>query len=111
MSRIHAPHVEGRFGTDASDTLLCAAVYLGMLENRQMNASKLAGLEEHQQTNMLFLTDGSGKCARDYESKVVPLWVYATNPIAAPRDRSGSLPHWWRLPTGSSARPWRSTLN
>jgi hypothetical protein len=28
-------------GTDASDTLLCAAVYLGMFENRQMNASKL----------------------------------------------------------------------
>jgi hypothetical protein len=27
-------------GTDASDTLLCAAVYLGMFENRQMNASK-----------------------------------------------------------------------
>jgi hypothetical protein len=42
MSRIHAPHVEGRFGADASDTLLCAAVYLGMFENRQMNASKLA---------------------------------------------------------------------
>ena len=42
MSRIHAPHVEGRFGTDASDTLLSATVYLGMFENRQMNASKLA---------------------------------------------------------------------
>ena len=28
-------------GADASDTLLCAAVYLGMFENRQMNASKL----------------------------------------------------------------------
>jgi hypothetical protein len=42
MSRIHAPHVEGRFGADASGTLLCAAVYLGMFENRQMNASKLA---------------------------------------------------------------------
>jgi hypothetical protein len=42
MSRIHAPPVEGRFGADASDTLLCAAVYLGMFENRQMNASKLA---------------------------------------------------------------------
>jgi hypothetical protein len=42
MSRIHAPHVERRFGADASDTLLCAAVYLGMFENRQMNASKQA---------------------------------------------------------------------
>jgi hypothetical protein len=42
MSRIHAPHVEGHFGADASDTLLCAAVYLGMFENRLMNASKLA---------------------------------------------------------------------
>ena len=42
MSRNHAPHVEGRFGADASDTLLCAAVYLGMFENRQVNASKLA---------------------------------------------------------------------
>jgi len=42
MSRIHAPHVEGRFGADASDTLLFAAVYLSMFENRQMNASKLA---------------------------------------------------------------------
>jgi hypothetical protein len=42
MSRIHAPHVEGRFGADASDTLLCAAVYLSLFENRQMNASKLA---------------------------------------------------------------------
>jgi hypothetical protein len=33
----------GEFGidADASDTLLCAAVYLGMFENRQMNASKL----------------------------------------------------------------------
>jgi hypothetical protein len=41
MSRIHAPHVEGHFGADASDTLLCAAVYLGMFENRLMNASKL----------------------------------------------------------------------
>jgi hypothetical protein len=40
MSRIHAPHVEGRFGADASGTLLCAVVYLGMFENRQMNASK-----------------------------------------------------------------------
>lgn len=42
MSRIQAPHVEGHFGADASDTLLCAAVYLGMFENRLMNASKLA---------------------------------------------------------------------
>jgi hypothetical protein len=42
MSRIHAPHVEGHFGADASDTLLCAAVYLGMFENRRMNASKQA---------------------------------------------------------------------
>jgi len=42
MSRIHAPHVERRFEADASDTLLCATVYLGMFENRQMNASKLA---------------------------------------------------------------------
>jgi hypothetical protein len=42
MSRSHAPHVEGRFGADASHTLLCAAVYLGMFENRRMNASKLA---------------------------------------------------------------------
>jgi hypothetical protein len=42
MSRIHALHVEGHFGADASDTLLCAAVYLGMFENRLMNASKLA---------------------------------------------------------------------
>jgi hypothetical protein len=42
MSRIHAPHVEGRFGADASDTLLCAAVYVDMFENRQINASKLA---------------------------------------------------------------------
>jgi hypothetical protein len=42
MSRIHAPHVEGRFGADASDTLLCAAVYLDMFDNRQINASKLA---------------------------------------------------------------------
>jgi hypothetical protein len=42
MSRIHAPHVEGHFGADASDILLCAAVYLGMFENRLMNASKLA---------------------------------------------------------------------
>ena len=42
MSGIHAAHVEGHFGADASDTLLCAAVYLGMFENRQMNASKLA---------------------------------------------------------------------
>ena len=42
MRRIHAPHVEGHFGADASDTLLCAAVYLGMFENRLMNASKLA---------------------------------------------------------------------
>jgi hypothetical protein len=44
MSRIHAPHVEGHFGADASDTLLCAAVYLGMFENRLMNASKLADM-------------------------------------------------------------------
>jgi hypothetical protein len=42
MSRIHALHVEGHFGADASDTLLCAAVYLGMFENRLMKASKLA---------------------------------------------------------------------
>jgi hypothetical protein len=42
MSRIHAPHVEGQFGADASDTLLCAAGYLGIFENRQMNAGKLA---------------------------------------------------------------------
>ena len=42
MSRVDAPHVEVRFGADASDTLLCAAVYLGMFENRQMNASKFA---------------------------------------------------------------------
>jgi hypothetical protein len=42
VSRMHAPHVEGHFGADASDTLLCAAVYLGMFENRLMNASKLA---------------------------------------------------------------------
>jgi hypothetical protein len=42
MSRIHALHVEGHFGADASDTLLRAAVYLGMFENRLMNASKLA---------------------------------------------------------------------
>jgi hypothetical protein len=42
MSRIHALHVEGHFGADASDTLPCAAVYLGMFENRLMNASKLA---------------------------------------------------------------------
>ena len=42
MSRIHAPHVEGHFGADASDTLLYAAVYHRMFENRQMNASKLA---------------------------------------------------------------------
>jgi hypothetical protein len=41
MSRIHAPNVEGHFGAEASDTLLCAAVYLGMFENRLMNASKL----------------------------------------------------------------------
>ena len=39
MSRIQAPHVEGHFGADASDTLLCAAVYLAMFENRLMNAS------------------------------------------------------------------------
>ena len=26
MTRIHAPHVEGRFGADASDTLLCAHI-------------------------------------------------------------------------------------
>jgi hypothetical protein len=43
MSRIHALNVEGRFGADASDTLLCAAVHFGMFENRQVNASKLAG--------------------------------------------------------------------
>jgi hypothetical protein len=42
MTRIHAPHVEGHFGADPSDILLCAAVYLGMFENRLMNASKLA---------------------------------------------------------------------
>jgi hypothetical protein len=42
MSRIHAPHAEGRFAADASDTLRCAAVYLDMFENRQINASKLA---------------------------------------------------------------------
>ena len=42
MSRIHAAHVEGHFGADASDTLLFAAVYLGMFEKRLMNASKLA---------------------------------------------------------------------
>jgi hypothetical protein len=42
LSHIHAPHVEGRFGADASDTLLCATVYFGIFENRQMNASKLA---------------------------------------------------------------------
>jgi hypothetical protein len=41
MSRIHALP-EGHFGADASDTLLYAAVYLGMFENRLMNASKLA---------------------------------------------------------------------
>ena len=35
-------HVEGRFGADASDTLLWAAVYLAMFANRLMNASKLA---------------------------------------------------------------------
>jgi hypothetical protein len=40
MSGVHAPRVEGRFGADASDTLLFAAVYLGMFENRQMNANK-----------------------------------------------------------------------
>jgi hypothetical protein len=40
MSRIHTPHVEGHFGADASDTLLCAAVYLGMFENRLMNAKQ-----------------------------------------------------------------------
>jgi hypothetical protein len=34
--------LKGHFGADASDTLLCAAVYLGMFENRLMNASKLA---------------------------------------------------------------------
>jgi hypothetical protein len=43
MSRIHAPHVEEHFDADASNTLHCVAVYLGMFENRLMNASKLAG--------------------------------------------------------------------
>jgi hypothetical protein len=42
MSRIHAPHAEERFGSGASDTLLCAAVHLGMAEDREMNASGLA---------------------------------------------------------------------
>jgi DNA-binding transcriptional ArsR family regulator len=42
MSRIHAPHVEERFGSGASDTLLCTAVYLGMTEDREMSAGKLA---------------------------------------------------------------------
>jgi hypothetical protein len=42
MSRIHAPDLEERFGAGVADTLLCAAVYLGMIENREMNASKLA---------------------------------------------------------------------
>jgi hypothetical protein len=37
------PHAfEGDFGADASDTLLCAAVYLGTFDNRLMNASKFA---------------------------------------------------------------------
>jgi hypothetical protein len=42
MSRIHAPHLEERFGAGAADTLLCAAIYLGTIEERQMNASKLS---------------------------------------------------------------------
>jgi hypothetical protein len=41
MSRIHALHLEAHFGADASDTLLCTAVYLGMFENRLVNASEL----------------------------------------------------------------------
>jgi hypothetical protein len=42
ISCIHAARVEGHFGAAASNTLLFAAAYHGMFENRLMNASKLA---------------------------------------------------------------------
>ncbi len=99
MSRIHAPHVEERFGADALDTFLCAAVYLGTFENRQMNASKLADyvgvprstmdLEELERVGRVERSGATGSNLCPYHFKLVAPTPGAPRPRIVQPLRSG----------------------